>query len=147
MEFFADRDLGRYEFPGSLRSAGIVVHAHADHFAPRTPDAEWLPRVAAQEWIVLTNDRKIRSRVLEVRAVMTSGARVIALVGGSLSAAEHARNFLNTLGRIEAFVAGHRAPWIARLYRPNPVEGVAQGRAGSLKLILTLDEWQKRGAE
>ena len=147
MEFFADRDLGRYEFPGSIRSAGIVVHAHADHFAQRTPDAEWLPAVAEQGWVVLTNDRKIRSRVLEVRAVMTSNARVLALVGGSLSAAELARNFLNTLARIEAFVAEHPAPWIARLYRPNPVEGVAQGRPGSIKLVLTLDEWERRGQE
>ena len=37
---------------------------------------------------MLTNDRKIRSRVLEVRAVMTSAARVLALVGGSLTAVE-----------------------------------------------------------
>ena len=65
MEFFADRDLGRYEFPGALRSAGIVVHAHADHFPQRTPDFEWLPLATAKGWIVLTNDRKIRSRILK----------------------------------------------------------------------------------
>jgi PIN like domain len=144
VEFFADRDLGRYEFPGSLRSAGIVVHAHADHFEQRTPDAEWLPRVAEKGWIVLTNDRKIRSRALEVQAVMTSSARVLALIGGSLPAAELARNFLNTFGKVEAFVAAHPAPWIARLYRPTPVEGVAQGRPGSIKLIVTLDERQRQ---
>lgn len=144
MEFFADRDLGRYEFPGSLRSAGLVVHAHADHFEQRTPDAEWLPHVAAKGWIVLTNDRKIRSRALEVHAVMTSGARVLALIGGSLPAAELARNFLNTHQKVVAFVAAHPAPWIARLYRPTPVEGVAQGRPGSIKLIVTLDEWQQQ---
>lgn len=144
MEFFADRDLGRYEFPGALRAAGIVVHAHADHFAQRTPDAEWLPVVAERGWVVLTNDRKIRSRMLEVRAVMTSSARVLALVGGSLTAAEHARNFLNTFVKIEALIAGQPAPWIARLYRPNPVEGVAQGKPGSVKLVITLDDWERR---
>jgi hypothetical protein len=76
---------------------------------------------------------------LEVKAVMTSGARVMALVGGSLTAAELARNFLNTLSRIEAFSAEHPAPWIARLYRPNPVEGVALGKPGSIRLILPLE--------
>ena len=76
---------------------------------------------------------------------MTSGARVMALVGGSLTAEELARNFLNTFAKIDAFVAEHPAPWIARLYRPNPVEGVAHGRPGSVKLILTLDEWQRPG--
>lgn len=143
MEFFTDRDLGRYEFPGLLRDAGVVVHAHADHFRHDTPDHDWLPQAAAQGWIVLTNDRRIRSRALEVRAVMTSGARVMALVGGSLTAAELARNFLNTLGKIEAFVADHPAPWIARVYRPNPVEDVAQGKPGSVKLILTLADWER----
>ena len=105
MEFFSDRDLGRHEFPGLLRSAGITVHRHADHFRHDTPDRDWLPQVAARRWVVLTNDRKIRSRALEVRAVMTSGARVIALVGGSLTAAELAQNFLNTFAKIETFAA------------------------------------------
>jgi hypothetical protein len=144
VEFFADRDLGRYEFPSALRAAGLVVHAHADHFPPMTPDREWLPPVAANGWIVLTNDRKIRSRHLELHAAMTSGARVLALVGGSLPAAELARNFINTLEKIGAFVAAHPAPWLARLYRPSPVEGVALGRPGSIKLILSLDEWRRR---
>lgn len=144
MEFFADRDLGRYEFPGALRAAGLVVHAHADHFPQTAPDREWLPQAAANGWLILTNDRKIRSRSLELRAVMTSGARVLALVGGSLPADELARNFINTIAKIEAFAAETPAPWIARLYRPNPVEGVAQGRPGSIKLITAFDEWRRR---
>jgi len=146
VEFFTDRDLGRYEFPGLLRSAGIVVHAHADYFRHDTPDHDWLPQVAGRGWIVLTNDRKIRSRALEVRAVMTSGARVLALVGGSLTAMELGQNFVNTLGQVESFTAAHPAPWIARMYRPNPVEGVAQGKPGSIKLILTREEWEQRFA-
>lgn len=144
MEFFADRDLGRYEFPGALRSAGLVVHVHADHFPQNTPDAEWLPRVAGRGWVILTNDRKIRSRAVELRAVMTSGARVLALVGGSLSAAELARNFINSVARVDEFLAAHPGPWIARLYRPSPVEGVALGRPGSIRMITTLDDWQRR---
>ena len=129
--------------PARCGAPGIVVHAHADHFPQNTPDVQWLPEAARQGWVILTNDRKIRSRSLELRAVMTSGARVLALVGGSLSAAELARNFINTVAKVEAFVAEHPPPWIARLYRPNPVEGVALGRPGSIKLIVTLDEWQR----
>jgi hypothetical protein len=68
----------------------------------------------------------------------------MALVGGSLTAAELARNFLNTFRNLEAFVADHPAPWIARVYRPNPAEGVALGKPGSIKLILTLEEWEQR---
>ncbi|HEX8829863.1 MAG TPA: hypothetical protein VF705_01800 [Longimicrobium sp.] len=48
------------------------------------------------------------------------------------------------MGKVEAFVAEHPGPWIARLYRPNPVEGVALGRPGSIKMVSTLDGWQRR---
>jgi len=71
---------------------------------------------------------------------------VLALVGGSLTAVELGQNFLNTLKKVESFVADHPAPWIARVYRPNPVEGVVQGKPGSIKLILTLEEWEQRFA-
>jgi hypothetical protein len=81
---------------------------------------------------------------VELRAVMTSGARVLALVGGSLTAAELARNFINSVARVEEFVAEHPGPWIARLYRPSPVEGVTLGRPGSIKMITTLDDWRRR---
>jgi hypothetical protein len=144
VEFFADRDLGRYEFPGALRAAGIVVHAHADHFAQRTPDAEWLPVVAERGWIVLTNDRKIRSRMLEVRAVMTSD-RARARARGRQPHGSRARTQLpEPFVKIEALISGQPAPWIARLYRPNPVEGIAHGKPGSVRLIITLDDWKRR---
>lgn len=71
---------------------------------------------------------------------------MLALVGGSLTAVELGQNFLNTLKKVESFVADHPAPWIARVYRPNPVEGVVQGKPGSIKLILTLEEWEQRFA-
>jgi hypothetical protein len=107
VEFFADRNLGRYDFPGQLRAAGLVVHAHDDHFAQDEPDTEWLPKAAARGWLVLSADRVITRDPFELAAVILSGAAMFCLVGGMAKAEELARNFVNTHARIAAF----RPPW------------------------------------
>ena len=43
-EYFTDRDLGK-QFPAMLRDVGITVHAAHEHFAPATPDEEWISQM------------------------------------------------------------------------------------------------------
>lgn len=145
MEFFADRNLGRHIFPGILRSAGLTVHAHDDHFPDDEQDESWLPVVAARGWIVLSSDRRVLSRPLQVEATMTSGAAVLILVGGSMKSADRARNFVNSYAKVAEFVAGHAPPYIAKVYRPTPLEAIQQGKPGSIEMALSLDEWKRRG--
>ena len=145
MEFFADRNLGRHVFPGVLRSAGLTVHVHDDHFPDDEPDESWLPEVAARGWIVLSSDRRILTRPLQVEAAMTSGAAVLILVGGSMKAADRAQNLVNTYAKVADFVAHHTPPYLAKLYRPTPVEAIQQGKPGSIEMALSFDEWRRRG--
>jgi hypothetical protein len=42
--YFTDRDLGK-RFTEILRSGGLTVERHGDHFAPDTPDEVWLQAV------------------------------------------------------------------------------------------------------
>ena len=42
--YFTDRDLGK-RFGEILKSAGLTVEQHADHFAPDTPDEVWLAEI------------------------------------------------------------------------------------------------------
>jgi len=42
--YFTDRDLGK-RFPEILRSGGLTVERHGDHFAPDTADEVWLEAV------------------------------------------------------------------------------------------------------
>ncbi len=58
MIFFTDRNLGK-QFPAILKEAGLSVELHDDHFAPNTPDVDWLKEVGTRGWIVLTHDRRI----------------------------------------------------------------------------------------
>lgn len=132
--FFTDRDLGRHKLPNLLKQAGLHVEVHHDHFEPDAADVDWLPEVAARGWIVLSNDQRIMRRPLEREAVRASGAALLVLVGGGLPTDELARNFLNTLPKIQEFLDAHPPPLIAKIYRPSPVELVQQGRPGRVEL-------------
>lgn len=57
--YFTDRDLGK-RFPEILKSSGLTVERHADHFSDTTPDETWLEVVGKRGWIALTHDHRIR---------------------------------------------------------------------------------------
>jgi hypothetical protein len=141
MEFFADRNLGRYDFPGRLRAAGITVHIHDDHFAQDEPDTSWLPEVAARGWLVLSADRVIARNPFELAAVMLAGAGMFCLVGGMTKAEELARNFVNTQPRIAAFISSTVPPYVAKVYRPSPLSDIDRGVPGSVKLQMDHAGW------
>jgi hypothetical protein len=78
--YFTDRDLGK-RFPEILRSSGLNVERHEDHFAPDTPDAEWLEVVGDRGWIAITHDRRIRYKPNERDAVMLHRVALLVVVG------------------------------------------------------------------
>lgn len=99
--YFVDRSLGRHELVGKLRSAGFSVEAHDDHFAPDTPDQEWLAAAGKRNWVVLTKDKDVRRNALERAAIIQSSAACFMLGRGDLSADRMARAFLDARRRME----------------------------------------------
>lgn len=118
--YFTDRDLGK-QFGEILKAGGLTVERHGDHFAPDTPDEEWLAEVGKRGWIVLTHDRRIRYKPNERDAVMRHGVGLLLIIGKA-PFPDLARAFVATLPRIERFLAGHNPPFIAKVYRPSPAE-------------------------
>lgn len=141
MEFFADRNLGRYDFPEYLRRSGLVVHAHDDHFAQDAPDTEWLPQVAGRGWIVLSADRVITRDPVELAAVMLSGVAMFCLVGGMAKAEDLAQNFVNTRDSIATFLEANPPPFVAKVYRPSPLAAISRGVPGQVKRVMNYAEW------
>ncbi len=115
--FFTDRDLGKI-FPDMLSAAGVRVERHADHFAPETADEDWLAHVGRAGWIALTHDRRIR---YELAAVVRHHVSLLVVVGHAPHR-ELATRFIYTLPRVQAFLATHRPPFIARVKRPSAAE-------------------------
>lgn len=118
--YFTDRDLGK-QFPAILTAAGLAVERHADHFAHDAPDEEWLAVAGARSWIALTHNSHIRYTPNEKAAVIAHGVRLLVIVGHAPYSVL-ARSFVATRPRIEAFLARHEPPFIAKVYRASPWE-------------------------
>jgi hypothetical protein len=115
--YFTDRDLGK-QFPEILREAGLRVERHADHFRHDTPDEAWLREIGKKGWIAVTHDGRIRYKPNEKKAVMEHDVALLVIVGHA-SFPELARAFVATERKIRDFIATHKPPYIAKVYRPS----------------------------
>ncbi len=118
--YFTDRDLGK-RFPETLKSSGLTVERHADHFAPDAPDEVWLEAVGKRGWIALTHDRRIRYKPNELNAIAQHGVALLVIVGKA-PFPDLARAFVNSRSVVEHFLGRHKPPFIAKVYRPSPAE-------------------------
>jgi PIN like domain len=115
--WFTDRDLGK-QFPAILAAAGLKVERHIDLFPPDGSDEQWLEHCGTQGRIALTHNTRIRYVPNELAAVVRFKVPLVILIGQAPTA-ELARNFVLTVPRIEAFLAVHQPPFIAKVYRPT----------------------------
>jgi len=63
--------------PGGRGIDGLIRAPCPIH--PGEKDTVWLPQVAAQGWVILTRDRRLRSRPAERQAILDNGAKVVIL--------------------------------------------------------------------
>jgi predicted nuclease of predicted toxin-antitoxin system len=120
--FFLDRSLGKKTIADALRAAGADVRIHDDLFSQDARDEEWLPKVGAMGWCVLTKDSHIKHRLVERTALMEAGVRAFVLVSGNLTGAEMAQIFVKALPRMRRFAAKHSPPFIAKVFRDSSIE-------------------------
>ena len=119
--FFIDRCLGN-KLVDSLRNVGATVEIHDDHFHPKMNDEDWLRIVGERNWVVLTKDKKIASRPLELLAVAQGDVRLFAFVGGDVPGVVVAQAFVNALENMQRFIRGNQAPFIAKVYQSGLVK-------------------------
>ena len=114
---FIDRSLGKQIIATALRAAGFQVEVHDDHFSPDARDQEWLTEVGRKGWIVLTKDKKIKHRALELAAVVAVNARVFTLAAGGVQGSEMANIFVKAMPKIRSYVDANDPPYIIRVTR------------------------------
>jgi predicted nuclease of predicted toxin-antitoxin system len=119
--FFIDRCLGK-KLADPLRNAGAIVEIHDDHFSQDINDEDWLRIVGERNWVVLTKDKKIASRPLELLAVAQGNVRLFAFVDGDVSGVVVAQAFVNALENMQRFIRGNQAPFIAKVYQSGLVK-------------------------
>ena len=80
VRYFVDEDLAGVGLAMMQLRNDIVVGSHApvEDVIP-SDDVDWIPVVAARGWVVITNDRHIRTRSDEAAAAVENGARIVHL--------------------------------------------------------------------
>jgi hypothetical protein len=118
--FFTDRDLGT-RFPEILKSAGLQVQLHRQHFAANASDEEWLHAIGERGWIALTHDQRIRYKPNELAAVVEHRVSLLVIVGRA-PYPDLARSFVAAMPRIERFLSEYAPPFVGKVFRPSPAE-------------------------
>ena len=112
---FLDRSLGKQIIATALRTAGFQVEVHDDRFNIDAKDQEWLAAVGRKGWVVLTKDKRLKYRKVELAAVVAAKARVFALTAGSVQGSEMADIFVRAMPKIKAYVEASSPPYIVSI--------------------------------
>lgn len=103
---WTDANLGAYEVPRLLRSAGLHIKTHEEIYPQhgRNPpsDVEWIKMTGRKKWASFTGDKSIAAyRNFEQReAIQQYNARVFYITIAEAAADQKAGRFLNNLERI-----------------------------------------------
>jgi hypothetical protein len=101
---------------------GATVEIHDDRFEQDIEDEDWLREVGKRNWVVLTKDKKIASRRLELLAVAQGDVRLFAFTDGDVSGVVVAQAFVNALENMQRFIRGNQPPFIAKVYQSGLVK-------------------------
>jgi len=76
-------------------------------------DTEWIPLVAVRGWVVVTDDRRLRTRPIEANLAREHGLKVIHLYkAGNLSPWDQAVQLLSHWPKVASFHRDHPSgPW------------------------------------
>jgi hypothetical protein len=123
--FFLDRDFGKRDVAEALRGLGAIVELHDDHFAATAKDVEWLPQVGAKRWVILTRDKHILTRPLEVVALVRANTHVFILKSRQeLNGAQMAAALVKAYPQVCRLIKSHAPPFLARVTRTGDVQEI-----------------------
>jgi len=106
-----------------LREAGHTAHVQgAETFGTGTHDVDWLPHVGSRGWILVTKDKAIRKREIELRALKQSRVRAFVLTAGGLKGEEQARVIREALPAMIRLLRRRAANFVARITAESNVE-------------------------
>ena len=121
--FFIDRSLSKRTFARLFAAADVICRLHDDHFAPDTPDTEWIRTVGRKGWIILSTDRRIRYNPPEKKAFLESGTFAFMVASRQpLRADEMAEIYLRAMPAIVRALSTHAPPVIFKVYQDSRVE-------------------------
>lgn len=110
--FFVDESLDNQIVVEALREAGASVKRLTEIFPRGTDDQVWLQHAGRQGWIVLTRDKRIRYRQLELGALQAARVRAFVFTGGNVTMKETAEILSRALPKIGGICTAEAGPFI-----------------------------------
>ncbi len=117
LTFFLDYQIGRHVVADALRAAGAHVEVHIDHFPMNAPDTEWIPQVAARDWVLITKDQHIHRNMLERETYRDAGLRGFVATGDNMSGPDLAALLVRCLPAMMRRVARQPGPLLFAISR------------------------------
>ena len=112
--FFVDRCLGN-GVGVALQEAGLNIEFHSKHFAENADDETWLSEVGKRGWIVLTKDKAIAKKPVELQAVKAANICMFVLSRANMTGEQMANAFVSNRINMGRFIKNHPPPFIARV--------------------------------
>ena len=109
---FLDESIDAESVAAALQIAGAKVERAKDHFSKGTADETWLGKAGKEGWIVLTRDKRIRYRALEVESLREANVRAFVFTGGNVTAENTATILAEALPKITRISESEPAPFI-----------------------------------
>lgn len=106
-----------------LQACGHVAHVQGSAtFGTGTLDVDWLPHVGARGWILITKDKNIRKREIELRALRQAGVRTFVLTASDLNGDDQARVLKEALPAMLRLLRRRSAHFVARITAESSVQ-------------------------
>lgn len=115
--FFLDRTIDNRIVLEGLRELGCSVIPHRDMFKHDEDDDVWIEEVSKKGYIIITNDKKIRTRALEIKSVIIHKARMLCLTNGNMSSSTQLEVLKSGIGLIKKHIQNANPPYIVRVRR------------------------------
>jgi PIN like domain len=124
--FFLDRCLGKIIVPTRLRSAGLLVEVHSQHFprhenSAEESDCEWLRLAGQKGWVVLSKNENIRRNQIEIAEILNSGVAAFISTASNITGDELAGSFLTAMPAIRRVLLKYERPFLATVSRSGVV--------------------------
>lgn len=108
-----------------LRGEGHIAHVQGpDTFGTGTRDADWLPHVGARGWILVTKDKNIRKREIELRALREAHVRSFVLTAHGMRGEDQARVVKEALPAMLRLLRRRADHFVARITAESNVEKI-----------------------
>ena len=120
--FYLDECLGGEKVAKVLIEAGLKIEMYFNHFQPGTPDVQWLPFVGQNGWVLLTQDKGIKKRKMEILALRESRVSAFVVAAKGLRGEEIGQLIVKSLPKIDRILRKNRPPIVATITRGSVVE-------------------------